>query len=59
MIARLLLLATVLALAGCAAADGRVAPAPPAGTGDPAGSVHSDWCGSNPPSGYCVVGEPH
>ena len=24
---------------------------------DPTGSGHSSWCGSNPPSGYCIVPE--
>lgn len=24
---------------------------------DPTGSGHSNWCGSNPPSGYCIVPE--
>lgn len=39
------------ALAGC------TPPAPPAqsGTSDEAVQGHAQWCGTNPPSGYCSI----
>jgi len=46
----LLAAVALLALAGCIA---------PAGPEDPRSFGHAVWCGTNPPSGYCIVAEPH
>jgi hypothetical protein len=46
--AALALAPAAIALAGC------LAP-PPAG--DPRGWNHAAWCGTSPPSGYCIVPE--
>jgi hypothetical protein len=43
-----LLLVSLCALAGC------LEPPPP---DDPRGWNHATWCGTNPPSGYCIVPE--
>lgn len=43
-----LLLVALCALAGC------LEPPPP---DDPRGWNHATWCGTNPPSGYCIVPE--
>ena len=43
-----LLALALLALAGCLS---------PAGPDDPRSNGHAHWCGSSPPSGYCIVPE--
>jgi len=40
--------ALLMLLAGCFA---------PAGPDDPRSFGHAAWCGTNPPSGYCIVPE--
>ena len=45
-----------LALAGLAACVSQP-PAPAEAPRDPATLGFSTWCGSNPPSGYCIVPE--
>lgn len=47
-ILRLPLALIVFALAGCLA---------PAGPEDPRSWGHAAWCGTSPPSGYCIVSE--
>ncbi|MCW5771088.1 MAG: hypothetical protein KIT16_05580 [Rhodospirillaceae bacterium] len=53
-------LTAALALAACSdytgpySASDLIKPAPP---DDPRGYGHSVWCGTNPPSGYCIVPE--
>ena len=44
--------ALLAALAGCTPP-----PAPPerSGTGGDALKSHAQWCGTNPPSGYCTI----
>ncbi len=48
--AAFLIVAVSFALSGCA---GQAQPAPPP-FGDPITLSHSEWCGTNPPSGYCL-----
>lgn len=43
-----LALAAALALAGCLT---------PASRDDPRAWNHAAWCGTSPPSGYCIVSE--
>ena len=45
--------ALLAALAGCSP----LLPAPPerSGTADDALKSHAQWCGTNPPSGYCTI----
>lgn len=47
---------TLLAVAALALLAGCFAPAPPE---DPRSFGHARWCQENPPSGYCIVPEPH
>jgi hypothetical protein len=49
---RVSVLAATLALAACASSE---PPAAPTGAPDPALLGHSDWCNTNPPSGYCGI----
>jgi uncharacterized membrane protein len=42
------LAAAALALSACL---------PPAAPDDSRASTHAAWCGTNPPSGYCIVPE--
>ena len=46
---RFIVLALLLALGAC---TGQAPPPPP--SGDPITQGHSVWCGTNPPSGYCM-----
>jgi hypothetical protein len=46
---RFIVLAMLLALGAC---TGQAPPPPP--SGDPITFGHSVWCGTNPPSGYCM-----
>jgi hypothetical protein len=48
----LFLSAAVMTLGGC------FAPSQP-GMADPTVAGHAKWCEQNPPSGYCIVAEPH
>ncbi|MGH7005288.1 MAG: hypothetical protein ACREIP_15200 [Alphaproteobacteria bacterium] len=45
-----------LAVAALVLLQGCLTPAPP---DDPRSYGHARWCGTNPPSGYCMVPEPH
>jgi len=45
-------LAAALAIAACTPS---APPAAPTGSPDEALQGHSAWCGTNPPSGYCLI----